>query len=547
MNQSYDYIIIGGGTAGCPLAATLAQKGRVLLLERGPAKVQDPKIRTPCNKDEVTWHRTSGGSWTATGNVLGGGSSINAGVFLRERSDSPFFTEAHPFLDSKRVEHAYNEVTNKVAHRRVTKTKIVHDLASAMQDIGLGKEAIDTNTGRYGHFHPYSLFNEAGVRHTSADLLPRGTDPAAANLTVCTNIRVLRLLFDTSKTKPQAMGFEYHNLDEPNPTIRQFYQSDAHYFLSCGAIHTPRLLMLSGVGNADELLKLNIPVILNQPHVGQHLKDKSAVAVSVSSVLPVAETVLDTIGATPDFTIGTASGGSLLSYLCPAVLGVFPKTYRTASARQAVARIFQMIPFSLFKKLNQQITIYVTLSNPVSEGRVELSSADPQAQPVIHSAGYQAPEEVQAAAKGLDVVSRLIHSPTFSQYIRTMDGVKSTVYSIAEQLLPAGILSHYSQATKSHKMSGSPLTFPVMPKTDCKTLQDMQNMKLWLNDMHAEGWTYTGTCRFDDVVNRDFTVKGVDNLSIADASVLKRPPRVNGQATMMMIGMYAGNLVVENP
>jgi choline dehydrogenase-like flavoprotein len=69
-------------------------------------------------------------------------------------------------------------------------------------------------------------------------------------------------------------------------------------------------------------------------------------------------------------------------------------------------------------------------------------------------------------------------------------------------------------------------------------------LKTWLNDIHDEGRTYNGTCRFDGVVNHDFTVKGVSGLSIVDASVLKRPTRVNGQATMMMLRVYAGNMVM---
>ncbi|KIV80396.1 hypothetical protein PV11_07897 [Exophiala sideris] len=541
MELQYQYIVVGGGAAGCPLAATLAKKGPTLLLERGPRSVKDKSLRTCCDKDAVKWHRTEAGSWAATANVLGGGSAINAGVFMKEAIDSPFF-QAHPFLESDKVQQAYAHVTKTVSHERAGSTQFSNDMVAAMKDIRLGKEAVNTDTAHYGIYHPSSLFDEKGRRYTAADLLPHDSDAAAKNLTVKTNIRVTRVVFDARKTGPRAIGIEYEDLSQVNPTTKVLLQPKAHYFLSCGAIHTPRLLMLSGVGNAAELSKHNIPVVLDQPHIGQHLKDKSVIAISLSSCRPVAKTMVDTMAATPDFMIGTASGGRLASYIGPSVLSMIPKPYRTSAARQTASWALRLLPQALLKKVNQQITMWAWLSNPTSEGSVELLSADQYADPMIRTRGFQTPEEVEAAATGVAVLSALIHSPSLYKYARRIADFNSTLLRSLEQLVPAKFLSQYIQTNKQG--SSSPVTFPVLPSTNTiNSRGKRRKLKSWLNSMHSEGWTYSGTCRFDDVVNHDFTVKGIDGLSIVDASILKRPTRVNGQATMMMMGIYAGNMV----
>jgi choline dehydrogenase-like flavoprotein len=72
------------------------------------------------------------------------------------------------------------------------------------------------------------------------------------------------------------------------------------------------------------------------------------------------------------------------------------------------------------------------------------------------------------------------------------------------------------------------------------------DVERWLKGMYCDGWNYTGTCRFGDMVNHDFTVKGVDGLSIVDALMLRWPPRVNAQASMMILGLYAGYMVLDH-
>ena len=91
-SNSYDFIIVGGGASGCALAGALAKRGTTLLLERGKSMEEEPLTQTASGRpavlrgSAVDCQRITGGGWALMGNVLGGGTSINAGVFLKEQS-----------------------------------------------------------------------------------------------------------------------------------------------------------------------------------------------------------------------------------------------------------------------------------------------------------------------------------------------------------------------------------------------------------------------------------------------------------------------------
>jgi (R)-mandelonitrile lyase len=81
---TYQYIVIGGGTSGCPLAAVLAKNGKTFVLERGKAKEPDNTLTSYSKERAIQTSRTEDGSWAISANVLGGASVINAGVFMKE-------------------------------------------------------------------------------------------------------------------------------------------------------------------------------------------------------------------------------------------------------------------------------------------------------------------------------------------------------------------------------------------------------------------------------------------------------------------------------
>jgi choline dehydrogenase len=551
--SNYDYVVIGGGAAGCALAASLANIGKTLLLERGKsmdqvAQTQDQESWPAVLDQAVEWSQTEQGSWAAMGNVLGGGSSINAGVFLMETKEGPFFDE-HQLLNWHDVQRAYTDVSERIAYQRQLSDGFANCMSDAMIEAGLGKEAIATSTAHIGISHPYTIFNNEGKRCSAAHLLPHRNDPAFQNLTIRTNVMVTRVLFDTQGPL-RAIGIEFHEADQNRSEVSKLVLPRAEFYLCGGALRTPHLLMLSGVGDASELRKHGIKVVLDNPHVGRHLKDQPIIPVSVSSFLPIERTVVDTMAMTEDFHIEIVSGGTIASQLLPVTLAMIPAKDRRPYKRCVLRKLLRRLPRRALEVLNQQFSIILILNNPVSEGSVTLSNADPYASPQIHSPGLEDPAEFRAMANGLVAVKKLLGASPLQRYRRDHDRSSSSclVRAVGKRYCSTG----YNHSNNS--LTNAPATFPALPHMD--VLREAQNQHIedrsacppeaekklhaWMSALYTEGWHYTSTCRFGQVVGPDFAVLDIDGLRIVDASVLRRPPRVNTQATIMMLGFYAG-------
>jgi choline dehydrogenase-like flavoprotein len=557
--EPYRYIIIGGGAAGCPLAAALAKKGKTLLLERGKAKEEEPKTDGCVLEKAVHWSRTEHGSWAATANVLGGGSAVNAGVFMKETRDSSFIKE-HPFLEWEQVEKAYAELTDRLARERDSSTHFQTCVTEAMREAGLGLKDISTDTAHVGIYHPYTILRSQTDRHSAVFLLPKEGDSSFSNLTVRTNVLVTRILFDTHRSQPRAIGIEFQETgDNGQVSMKELIEPQAEFYLSGGALHSPQLLMLSGIGDADELKRHNIDSVLHNPDVGMHLKDKPLVAVSVMSSLPIDYTLVDTMAMTEDFQIGAVSGGHIASQMSTITLAMLPAAHRSAAKHRIMENVVRMLPKPLLKKFNQQFTFYLVLSNPTSEGTVALTSTDPAADVRVFNPGVSDPEEISALAKGLVAIRKVIDAVPLQKFRRD----RSNPWSRMVMRGIGKLWSRWFQYGDKYLIGSHPVTFPMLPNLDSmlaaeqqlsgngdekmrQYFQVMPDVERWLKGMYSDGWNYTGTCRFGDVVNHDFTVEGVEGLSIVDASVLRRPPRVNAQATMMMLGLYAGYMARDN-
>jgi choline dehydrogenase-like flavoprotein len=548
----YQYIVIGGGTSGCALAAALAKKGKTLVFERG-RKEPDTTITSYCKERDLQTSRTEAGSWAISANVLGGASVINAGVFMKETQDGAF-AKAHPFMDWQRVNKAYGEVGDKLAHERGSSSLFQTKLVEAMKEVGLGDKAIRTDSPHVGIYHPHTLFDGQGKRHTAADMLPTEEDPSFHNLTVKVNVMVTRILFDKVQGgPPKAIGVEYQRTDVKGAPVQQLIQRQAHFYLSGGALHSPKLLILSGIGDAEELKRHNIELVHYNPHVGLHLKDRPVVAVCVSSPLPIETALVDTMAFTDELYIGTVSGGFIASHMAKLTLAIIPRKKRSAKKRKVMKTLIELLPEAILKRVNQQFTFFLVLSHPTSEGEVSITSADPHADVSIFPPGINDPEEIKAVAKGLVYIRKLIDSASLAPYRRDRVNICPGMRRVRQLYSTlCGSISSQKLGKEKGPRSAAPVTMPTLPNLDPLMLVNDDPEKLqsnvgeevqqWIKDMQTESWTYTGTCRFGDVVNHDFTVKGVDGLSIVDASVLVRPTRVSGQATMMMLGLYAGEM-----
>ncbi|XP_071965137.1 choline dehydrogenase, mitochondrial-like [Antedon mediterranea] len=305
-SQEYSHVIVGAGSAGCILANRLTedQSNNVMLLEAGPKdytwKIHMPAALVyPLCDDKYNWfyhtvpqtHMNSRKMYQPRGRVWGGSSSLNAMCYVRghaldydgwEKAGAegwsyadclPYFKKAQCH-ESGESEYRGGSGPLNVS-RGKTNNPLFNVFLEAGQQAGYPRTQ-DYNGYQFEGFDFMDFTIHKGIRWSTANAYLR---PALkrSNLKVTSKTLTTRVLFDGTK----AVGVEYKQGGEIK-TVRA-----DKVILSCGSINTPQLLMLSGVGNADELKKHDIPVVNHLPGVGQNLQDHLEVYVQMACSQPV--------------------------------------------------------------------------------------------------------------------------------------------------------------------------------------------------------------------------------------------------------------------
>ena len=291
ITDSVDYVIVGAGASGAAVAAKLSEDGTttVLLLEAGPVdtknEVHIPAAFSALFRSELDWNydttpqpELAGRTiYWPRGRMLGGSSSINAMMWVRgfaadydrwaETAGSGWsYSALLPYFRSvERVEGNTDPDQGSggaisIEHQRSPRSHTATFLKAVVQ---AGYAVVAPNSARPDGFSQTMVSQRKGKRFSSADgyLVP---SKARANLTVRTGAQATRVLFDGTR----AIGVEYL-LD--GMTTRATARREV--VLSGGAVNTPQLLMLSGIGPRAQLEKFGIPVRVDSPEVGENLRD----------------------------------------------------------------------------------------------------------------------------------------------------------------------------------------------------------------------------------------------------------------------------------
>ncbi|KAL2349234.1 hypothetical protein Fmac_003234 [Flemingia macrophylla] len=393
--KSYDYIIVGGGTCGCPLAATLSEKFSVLLIERGGSPYGNPLvidrryygfpfIKTDKYMSVAQSFTSQDGVGNMRGRVLGGSSAINGGFYSRASED--FVCKAG--WDKKLVREAYEWVESKVVFPPLFLSPWQSVAEFSLLEAGL----LPYNGFSLEHVKGTkisgSVFDGFGKRHTSADLLNAGNPE---NLTVLLNATVKSIIFHhnsyMNKTRAKGIRFIQSNgtLDETHEAYIKKVQNSStrgDVILAAGALGSPQLLLLSGIGPKEQLRKFNIPVVHDMKGVGQGMQDNPCIAVLVDSKpqnrLPDPPQIA---GITDNFKIIVEAS-------------ILPLSYNSS-----------------------RVNVAAKIAMPTSKGMLELNSTDPRLNPSVRFNYLANDNDMDECIKMTKLLDRIARSKSIAYFL----------------------------------------------------------------------------------------------------------------------------------
>ena len=534
MRSIFDYIIVGAGTAGCVLANRLSAnpKTQVLLLEAGRKDdyfwidipvgylytIGNPRTDW-CYQTEPDPGLNGRSIGYARGKVLGGCSSINAMIYMRgQRDDFDHWQslgnkdwgwdDVLPiFKMSEDYQHGPDDFHGVGGEMRVEERRVNWEILDAWRDaaaeFGIPKIKEFNRGDNFGNAY-FQMNQRRGVRWnaTKAYLRPAENRP---NLTVLSNVLVEKVELNNSSQRPRATGVKIRSADKSS-TI---FKADQEVLLSAGAIGSPQILQLSGIGSSELLGSRNIPIRVDLRGVGENLQDH----LQVRSVYQVENTV--TLNQKAGSLIGKALMG--LEYfffktgpltMPPSQLGAFAKSDPSRSTANIE---WHVQPLSLDKfgdplhKFNA-ITPSVCNLRPTSRGQVRIKSNDPEEHPTIRLNYLSTSEDEEVAVEGLRFTRRIMRAEALKKFNPV-------------ELKPGAEIQTDTQLLEAARDLGTTIFHPV------------------------------GTCKMGSdesaVVNDRLEVHGVANLRVIDASIMPTITSGNTNAPTVMIAEKGAKFILE--
>ncbi|KAI1775369.1 putative GMC oxidoreductase [Hypoxylon cercidicola] len=591
-SKPFDFIIVGGGTAGLVLAARLSEDPsvQVLVIEAGEDLTEDPRVKTPAlattlGGTSADWYfqttpqQSLGGRRLveSAGRLVGGSSGINSHTFLptsRANVDA-WAGLGNPGWDwesfSKSLGCSYSlekspwttkgsgPLQLSIAEENTRWPQLWRD---AISKLGYPTSA-DPFSGQFlgALGTPESIDPVTHQRSFagSAYLIPA---KARENFTIWTQTLVDKVLFDklSEKGKPVATGVQY---TRDGKTDRVDARKEV--ILSAGSLNSPKILELSGIGDAELLRSLGIDVIVDNAHVGENLQnhpmasmafetlqeegfetvdklsrnDPETVAAAMESYTkdgtgPLSRSAIDVMAQLPLSSMEAVGLDHVLQDTSYETAGLgkttdaFAKAHRSfihsilGSPTEASAQYIAIPGFGLFGPdgngaaipagSESYFTVTILLSNPLSRGSVH-----------IRAASSSSPD----LALDLKCLSDPLDVEILARHVQQAERIMTTE-PFASHLSPNGMRN------------------PVSPPRG--SLLNLDNAKDYVRKSAACAYHYTGTCSMmprdiGGVVDAQLRVYGCENLRVCDASIIPITPRSSPQATVYGVAEHGAKII----
>jgi choline dehydrogenase len=430
IRRRYDYVVVGAGSAGAVIAARLAEQPNltVLLLEAGPVDrsiyIQMPAaLAYPLMSDKYNWaYHTEpepelGGRriYEARGRVLGGSSSINGLNWVRGNPQDYdnwaaggaagwSFAECLPyFKKAETFDRGGNAYRGDAGPMKVETCAGRHVFFDAFLEAGqqAGNKLVDDHNGfRQEGIHLTQRNVHGGVRWSTASAYlhaPGRRD----NLDIRTSARVTRINFDRSRAV---------SLDVRSRHGLQTIAAEREIILCGGALNSPQLLMLSGIGNADELRPHGIPIVTHLPGVGTGMRDHVAAAVQYTASRNVS--MAAQLGPIGRARVGLEwllfrKGLGATNFF---EVGAFLRTRDSETIPNLQIEFVPLLGDIQHgnTKLGNGFRYFMSLMRPTSEGKVWLASADPMAAPLFQFNFLSTEYDRQQAIESIRLIREIV-------------------------------------------------------------------------------------------------------------------------------------------
>ncbi len=520
--EGYDFVIVGGGSAGSTLAARLSEDpaARVLLLEAG-GRDWHPFYHVPAGFAKMTRGIGSWG-WSTTpqrhmngmtirytqAKVIGGGSAINAQIYTRGNAldydewrqmgcEGWSYEEALPYFRKSEDNDTYEgRYHGRGGPLGVSKPRaplpICEAYFAAAAELGIPRN--DDMAGEKQDGAGYYQLTQRNARRSSTAMAYLAPNRGRANLTVRTGAQVKRIVVENG----EAIGVELMD--------GRRIAASSEVILSSGAIGSPRMLMLSGIGSADHLAQVGVQPVFDQPGVGANFQDHLDLFVICEVTGPH---TYDRY-ARPHWS-AVAGLRYLLTRRGPVASSLFETGgfwYADPNARspdiQFHLGLGSGIEAGVAAMPNGGVTLNSAYLRPRSRGTVRLASADPAAAPLIDPNYWEDPHDRTMSIEGLKLAQEIMRQAPLKPFV------------LAERL----------------------------PGPDVRTEQDYVDFacRHSKTDHHP-----AGTCRMGSdpaaVVDARLRFNGIGRLRVVDASVMPTLVSSNTNAPTIMIAEKAADMI----